>query len=74
MVETRITVDKLAEMSEDTEYDFKLVCKNFATDMKFYFDVNYYSIYWTSENWLLAKLAMPNIDNYLKEHNGSPNN
>ena len=66
LLETRLTVDKLARMDEDLEYDFKLVCKNFATDMKFYFDVNYYSIYWTNHNWLLAKLAMPNIDNYLE--------
>lgn len=73
MVETRITVEKLSEMCEDTEYDFKLVCKNFATDMRFFFNVNYYTVYWTPENWLLAKLAMPNIEYYLKEHNDTPN-
>ena len=73
MVETRITVEKLAEMTEDCEHDFKVVCKNFANDMRFYFDVEYYSVYWTPENWLLAKLAMPNIEYYLKEQNGTPN-
>lgn len=72
MVETRITVEKLAEMCEDTEHDFKVVCKNFANDMRFYFDVEYYSVYFTPENWLLAKLAMPNIEYYLKEYNGTP--
>jgi hypothetical protein len=53
-------------MDEDTEYDLKLVSKNFAQDMRFHFDYEYYSIYWTEENWLLAKLAMPNIETLLK--------
>lgn len=72
MIETRITVAKLAEMCEDTEHDFKVVCKNFATDMRFYFNVEYYSVYFTPENWLLAKLAMPSIEYYLELQNGSP--
>lgn len=66
LIETRIAQYAFASMDEDTEYNLKVVSKNFARDMRFSFEYEYYSIYWTKENWLLAKLAMPELDTLLK--------
>jgi hypothetical protein len=75
MIETRISQYAFAEMDEDTEHNLKDVSKRFAKDMRFDFEWDYYAIYWTDENWLLAKLAMPELDSLLKVvDNGSPNN
>ena len=74
MVETRISTYRFAEMDEDTEHDLKVVCKNFAKTMMFNFEFDYYAVYWTPENWLLAKLAMPEIDTLLKVNDGTPKN
>ena len=73
IIETRISQYRFAEMDEDTESTLKQCCKNFARDMRYDMEFEYYSVYWEKENWLLAKLAMPEIEYYLKEHNGSPN-
>jgi hypothetical protein len=54
-------------MDDDTESELKDVCKRFARDMRFDFEYEYYSVYWTEENWVLANLAMPNIDVLLKK-------
>jgi len=62
IIETRISQYRFAEMDEDTEHNLKDVSKRFAKDMRFDFNFEYYSIYWTEENWLLAKLAMPELD------------
>jgi len=66
MIETRMAQHTFAEMDEDTEQELKDICKRFASDMKFSFEWDYYSIYWEEENWTLANLAMPNIDILLK--------
>lgn len=62
IVETRISQYRFAEMDEDTEHNLKEISKRFARDMRFDFNFEYYTIYWTEENYLLAKLAMPEID------------
>jgi hypothetical protein len=66
LIETRIAQYAFASMDEDTEAELKDVSKRFARDMRFDFEWDYYSIYWTEENWLLAKLAMPTIESIVK--------
>ena len=62
IVETRIAQYAFAAMDEDQEQQLKEVSKRFAKDMRYDFNFEYYSIYWTEENYLLAKLAMPELD------------
>jgi hypothetical protein len=66
IVETRIAQYAFASLDEDKEAELKDVSKRFAKDMRFDFQWDYYSIYWTKENWLLAKLAMPEIESIVK--------
>ena len=66
IIETRISQYTFAGIDEDTEQELKEVSKKFARDMRFNFEWEYYTIYWTPENWLLAKLAMPSIDTIVK--------
>jgi len=66
LVETRISQYAFASMDEDKEAELKDVSKRFARDMRFDFTWDYYAIYWTKENWLLAKLAMPDIERLVK--------
>jgi hypothetical protein len=66
LVETRIAQYAFAGLDEDKEQELKDVSKRFARDMRFHFEWDYYSIYWTPENWLLAKLAMPEIESIVK--------
>jgi len=61
IIETRISQYRFAEMDEDTEHALKDVSKRFARDMRFDFNFEYYTIYWEEQNWLLAKLAMPEL-------------
>mgnify|MGYP003655348915 CR=1 FL=1 len=70
IIETRIAQYAFAGMDADTELLLKDVCKRFAKDMRFDFEWDYYAIYWTEENWLLAKLAWPNIDTIVKAQDG----
>ena len=65
IVETRITPYSFAGMDKLQEQELKDVCKRFAKDMRFDFEFDYYAIYWTEENFVLANLAMPNIDTLL---------
>ena len=65
IIETRIATYAFAAMDEDEESTLKEVCKRFAKDMRFDFEYEYYSIYWEEENWTLANLALPNIDQIL---------
>jgi len=62
IVETRMATYLFESIDEDTEHRLKDISKRFARDMQFNFEYEYYTIYWTEENWLLAKLAMPEID------------
>jgi hypothetical protein len=65
IIETRIPQYAFASMDEDTELRLKEVSKRFAHDMRFSFEWSYYAIYWEEQNWILAKLAMPEIDTLL---------
>ena len=65
MIETRISIIRFAEMSEDTDAELKAICKQFGDHMRFDFDFEYYTIYFEPENWLQANLAMPHIDRLL---------
>jgi len=66
IVETRVAQYAFAAMEPEQEQLLKDVCKRFAKDMRFDFEWDYYAIYWTKENWTLANLAMPEIDQLLK--------
>mgnify|MGYP003660674735 CR=1 FL=1 len=66
IVETRVAQYRFAAMEPEQEQLLKDVCKRFAKDMRFDFEWDYYAIYWTKENWTLANLAMPEIDQLLK--------
>lgn len=65
IIETRIAQYAFAAMDEEQEQQLKDISKRFAKDMRYDFNFEYYSIYWTEENWLLAKLAMPDLDTIL---------
>jgi hypothetical protein len=67
IIETRIADYAFAAMDEEQEHELKEVCKRFAKDMRFDFQFSYYSVYWEEENWTLANLALPGIDNILKK-------
>jgi uncharacterized protein YaeQ len=66
MIETRITLERLAELTELEENDMKDTCQKFAKTMLYNFEFNYYSVYWQEENWLLALLANPEIEYVMK--------
>ena len=66
IIETRIADYAFAAMDEEQESTLKEVCKRFARDMRFDFQFSYYSVYWEEENWTLANLALPGIDQILK--------
>ena len=62
IIETRIPNYRFAAMDEEQEQQLKDISKRFAKDMRYDFNFEYYSIYWTEENYLLAKLAMPELE------------
>jgi hypothetical protein len=66
-METRINNYKFAELSEEAENALKETCKKFAHDMRYDFQFEYYSVYFSEENWTLANLAMPEIDQILQK-------
>ena len=66
MVERRTDLMRLANMTEEDEIALKNVCRKYATEIIFNTDFEYYSVKFTDEAWLLAKLADPNIERYLK--------
>lgn len=65
MIETTTTIHRLALLDEDEEHTLKEVCKKYATHMTHHFALDYYSIYWEPEQWLLAVLELPTITNTL---------
>lgn len=66
LIETRIATYAFAAFTEDEESELKDVCRRFARNMHYDFHFEYYAIYWEEENWTLANLAMPGIDQILK--------
>jgi hypothetical protein len=66
-METRINTYKFVELTEEAEQSLKEVCKRFASDMRYDFEYQYYSVYFSEENWTLANLAMPEIDQILQK-------
>jgi hypothetical protein len=65
LVETRISLHRWAMLSEEQEQEIKDISKKFAQYMNYEFEYEYYSVFFTKENWLLAKLANPNIEGHL---------
>lgn len=65
IIETRIPTYAFADLDETQDHDLQVVCKRFAREMTFNIEYEYYSIYWEEQNWLLAKLAMPEINRLL---------
>lgn len=65
-VERRTDLRNLAELSEDQDTELKECCKKFANDVTYNISMEYYSVRFTQENWMLAKLALPEIESYLK--------
>jgi len=53
-------------MTEDDEIALKNLCRKFATEITFNTDLEYYSVTFTEENWLLAVIEDCNIERYLK--------
>jgi hypothetical protein len=53
-------------MTDDEEASMKDVCKRFATEIIYNRELEYYSVTFTEENWVLATLAEPEIGRYLK--------
>jgi hypothetical protein len=65
IIETRIPTYAFVELDETQDHDLQVVCKRFAKSMTYSIEYDYYSIYWEEQNWLLAKLAMPEINTLL---------
>jgi hypothetical protein len=65
IIETRIPTYAFAELDEDIDIELQTVCKRFARSMTYNIAFDYYSIYWEENNWLLAKIVMPELDNLL---------
>lgn len=72
IIETRISQWRFASLTEDEEFEIKDTCKKFARDMNYNFEFEYYAVYFTEANWLLALLSNPELDRVLikKEQNG----
>ena len=66
MVERRTDLMRIANMTDDEENSMKDVCKRFATEITYNRELEYYSVTFTEENWVLATLAEPEIGRYLK--------
>ena len=66
MVEGRTDLHRLANMTDDDNLRFQQCCNKFADQVTFYRELEYYSVTFTDENWLLAKLSEPDITRYLK--------
>lgn len=65
MIETTTTKYHLALLSEDEELALKQVCMKYGTRMTHHFELDYYSIFFSQEQWLLAVLELPTITNTL---------
>jgi hypothetical protein len=65
IIETRIPTYAFTDLDEVQDHDLQVVCKRFAKQMTYNMEYDYYSIYWEEQNWLLAKLAMPEINHLL---------
>lgn len=59
MIEHRISIHRLAILSEDAESAVKELSRKFAQSLYFDFEYEYYSLKFTQENWMLATLADP---------------
>lgn len=66
MVERRTDLMRIANMTEDEEIAMKNICKKFATEITYNRELEYYSVTFTDEAWVLATLAEPEIGRYLK--------
>lgn len=66
LIELRTDLMRIANMTEDDEIRLKNCCKKFAKNIVYNMDFEYYSVFFTDENYLLAKLAEPEIDRYLQ--------
>jgi len=65
MIERRTDLQRIANMSEDEESAMKQICQNYATEITYNRDFEYYSVRFTEAAWLLAVLADPDIERYL---------
>jgi hypothetical protein len=65
IIETRIPTYAFATLDDDIEEELKATCQRFARSMTYNIAFDYYSIYWEENNWLLAKIVMPELDNLL---------
>jgi hypothetical protein len=65
IIETRIPTYAFATLDDDIEEELKETCQRFARNMTYNIAFDYYSIYWEENNWLLAKIVMPEIDHLL---------
>ena len=66
MIERRTDLMRIANMTDDEEASMKDVCKRFATEVTYHRELEYYSVTFTEEAWVLAILAEPQIERYLK--------
>lgn len=66
MVEGRTDLFRLANMTDEDEQRFRECCGKFAERVTFYRELEYYSVEFTDESWVLAVLAEPDITRYLK--------
>lgn len=66
MVEGRTDLMRLANMTDDDNLRFQRCCNKFADQVTFYRELEYYSVTFTDEQWMLAILAEPDITRYLK--------
>lgn len=66
MIQANIHIESLAGLDELTESEVKALTKKYATDLRYDFDFLVYTVYFEDNNWLLANLAMPGLDQILR--------
>jgi hypothetical protein len=64
-VETRMSLEKYENLSEETIHTIKALVKEMKADVRFDYEFQFYVVTWRRPDWLWAKLKAPNETDHL---------
>lgn len=67
MIKAQIHIEGLAKLNNQTETEVKTLTKKYANDLRYDFDFQTYTVYFEDDNWLMANIAMPGLDQILRQ-------
>jgi len=67
LIKAQIHIESLAALNDLTECEVKTLTKKYANDLRYDFDFKTYTVYFEDDNWLMANIAMPGLDQILRK-------